>query len=52
VPTLLLAKTCRPDRVTEFGESQCLHGGLGQFPAMHLMTLAMAHAGRLGKYGA
>ncbi len=52
VPTLLLAKTCRPDRVTEFGESHCLHGGLGQFPAMHLMTLAMAHAGRLGKYGA
>jgi 2,3-bisphosphoglycerate-independent phosphoglycerate mutase len=52
VPTLLLAKTCRPDRVTEFGESQCLYGGLGQFQAMHLMTLAMAHAGRLGKYGA
>jgi 2,3-bisphosphoglycerate-independent phosphoglycerate mutase len=52
VPTLLLAKTCRPDRVTEFGESQCLYGGLGQFPAMHLMTLALAHAGRLGKYGA
>jgi 2,3-bisphosphoglycerate-independent phosphoglycerate mutase len=52
VPTLLLAQTCRPDRVTEFGESQCLYGGLGQFQAMHLMTLAMAHAGRLGKYGA
>jgi 2,3-bisphosphoglycerate-independent phosphoglycerate mutase len=52
VPTLLVAKTCRPDHVTEFGESQCLHGGLGQFPAMHVMTLAMAHAGRLGKYGA
>jgi 2,3-bisphosphoglycerate-independent phosphoglycerate mutase len=52
VPTLLLAKTCRPDHVTEFGESQCLRGGLGQFPAMYLMTLAMAHAGRLGKYGA
>jgi 2,3-bisphosphoglycerate-independent phosphoglycerate mutase len=52
VPTLLVAKMCRPDHVTEFGESQCLHGGLGQFQAMHLMTLAMAHAGRLGKYGA
>jgi 2,3-bisphosphoglycerate-independent phosphoglycerate mutase len=52
VPTLLLAKTCRPDPVTEFGESYCLHGGLGQFQAMYLLPLALAHAGRLGKYGA
>jgi 2,3-bisphosphoglycerate-independent phosphoglycerate mutase len=52
VPTLLWARTCRPDAVTEFGESYCLHGGLGQFQAKHLMTLAMAHAGRLGKFGA
>lgn len=53
VPTLLWAPaTCRADQVTEFGESYCLRGGLGQFQAMHLMTLAMAHAGRLGKFGA
>jgi 2,3-bisphosphoglycerate-independent phosphoglycerate mutase len=52
VPTLLWAKSCRPDAVTEYGESQCLRGGLGQFQALHLMTLALAHAGRLGKYGA
>jgi 2,3-bisphosphoglycerate-independent phosphoglycerate mutase len=52
VPTLLWAKTCRPDPVTEFGESYCLRGGLGQFPAMYLLPLALAHAGRLGKYGA
>ncbi len=52
VPTLLWAKTCRPDPVTEFGESQCLRGGLGQFEARYLLTLALAHAGRLGKYGA
>jgi len=52
VPTVLWAKTCRPDPVTEFGESNCLHGGLGQFQAMYLMPLALAHAGRLGKYGA
>lgn len=52
VPTILWAKTCRSDAVTKFGESQCLHGGLGQFPAMYLMSLALAHAGRLGKYGA
>jgi 2,3-bisphosphoglycerate-independent phosphoglycerate mutase len=52
VPTLLWARTCRTDGVSEFGEAQCLRGGLGQFQAMYLLTLALAHAGRLGKYGA
>lgn len=52
VPTLLLADTCRTDDVTEFNENACLRGGLGQFAAKHLMLLAMAHAKRLGKYGA
>jgi 2,3-bisphosphoglycerate-independent phosphoglycerate mutase len=52
VPTLLWAPTCRPDGVVEFGESYCLRGGLGQFQAIYLMPLAMAHARRLGKYGA
>lgn len=52
VPTLLLAETCRTDDVTHFNETACLRGGLGQFPAKYLMLLAMAHAGRLGKYGA
>ena len=52
VPTLLVAEACRPDGRTAFGERDCLGGGLGQFQAKHLMLLAMAHAGRLGKYGA
>ncbi|MBY0457268.1 MAG: phosphoglycerate mutase, partial [Gemmataceae bacterium] len=52
VPTLLLADLCRTDEVTQFSERACLRGGLGQFQSMHLMLLAMAHAGRLGKYGA
>lgn len=52
VPTILHSDTCRVDGVTEFGEEQCLRGGLGQFQAMYLMPLAMAHAKRLGKYGA
>lgn len=52
VPVLLAANNCRFDGSTEFGESQCLRGGLGQFEAKHLMLLAMAHAGRLEKYGA
>jgi 2,3-bisphosphoglycerate-independent phosphoglycerate mutase len=52
VPVVLCADSCRPDHVTEFGESQCLRGGLGQLQAMYLLPLAMAHAGRLSKYGA
>ncbi len=52
VPTLLVADNARTDEVTEFQERTCLRGGLGQFEAKHLMLLAMAHAGRLGKYGA
>jgi 2,3-bisphosphoglycerate-independent phosphoglycerate mutase len=52
VPVVLVAKACRADGVVEFGESQCLRGGLGQIKAKYLMPLAMAHAGRLGKYGA
>ncbi len=52
VPTLLWSRNCRTDEVTEFGESYCLRGGLGRFEAKYLMSLAMAHAGRLGKYGA
>jgi 2,3-bisphosphoglycerate-independent phosphoglycerate mutase len=38
--------------VTEFGEGACLRGGLGQFEAKYLMLLALAHAGRLAKFGA
>ncbi|MDA7977381.1 MAG: 2,3-bisphosphoglycerate-independent phosphoglycerate mutase [Pirellulales bacterium] len=52
VPTLLASAACRPDRCTEFSESACVQGGLGQFEAKYLMLLAMANAGRLGKFGA
>ena len=52
VPVVLAAETCRPDEVTGFGERACLRGGLGQLEARHLLPLAMAHAGRLAKFGA
>ena len=52
VPTLLVSDRCRTDDCESFSESEGLHGGLGQFEAKHLMTLALANAGRLGKYGA
>lgn len=53
VPVLFYSKTCRPDGIDSFGERACLGGGLGvRFPAYELMSLAMAHAGRLEKFGA
>jgi 2,3-bisphosphoglycerate-independent phosphoglycerate mutase len=52
VPLLLAARTCRPDAATSFGEAECLRGGLGQVEAKYLLPLALAHAGRLAKYGA
>lgn len=52
VPTLLVSDCCRTDDLLEFSESACLRGGLGQFEAKYLMLLALANAGRMGKYGA
>jgi 2,3-bisphosphoglycerate-independent phosphoglycerate mutase len=52
VPTLLVSDCCRPDGLTEFNESSCIRGGLGQFEAKYLMSLALANAGRMGKFGA
>lgn len=54
VPVLFWAPgvTRRNPDVTEFGESQCLRGALGQFIGVDLMKLITAHALRQAKYGA
>jgi 2,3-bisphosphoglycerate-independent phosphoglycerate mutase len=53
VPLLLHAPaTHLPDRTNAFGERECMAGGLGTFPASDLMTLMLAHANRLKKFGA
>ncbi len=52
VPALLYSKWCRPDRVGEFSESACVSGGLGRFSATQIMSLAMANALKLKKFGA
>ncbi len=52
VPTVLVSDVCRTDGCTTFGEHEALRGGLGQFEAKYLMPMALANAGRLGKYGA
>ncbi|MDR1268033.1 MAG: 2,3-bisphosphoglycerate-independent phosphoglycerate mutase [Planctomycetaceae bacterium] len=52
VPTLIVSDLARTDATEHYGERDAVYGGLGHFEAMYLMPLAMAHAGRLGKFGA
>ena len=53
VPFLLSApQLALPDVQTKFGERACAQGGLGTFHATECLPLALAHAGRLSKFGA
>lgn len=51
VPVLISSPWVRPTGAA-FGESQCRKGELGTFEGKQLMSLALAHAGRLAKFGA
>ncbi len=52
VPTLLWSPRAMPDTVQSFGERACAAGHLGVFHATNLLPQAMAHAGRLKRFGA
>ena len=52
VPTLLWSPTAMPDQVQSFGERACASGHFGVFHATNLIPQAMAHAGRLKRFGA
>ncbi len=52
VPVLLASRWCRPDGVQEFSERGCVQGGLGHILGKQILPLALAHAGRLAKFGA
>ena len=52
VPTLIVSDLARTDAKDEYSERAAVLGGLGQFEAMYIMPMAMAHAGKLGKFGA
>ncbi len=51
VPTLIASRWARPS-ADAFGESSCRGGDLGVMLGKDLMSLALAHAVRLDKYGA
>ncbi len=42
----------RSEGTAGFGESECAHGSIGSIRGCELMPLAVARAGRLGKFGA
>ncbi|MCK4315467.1 MAG: phosphoglycerate mutase, partial [Anaerolineae bacterium] len=52
LPVLLWSSYVRRDGVTQFGERPCMAGGLGHIQHPDLLPLAVAHAGRLAKFGA
>lgn len=52
VPTILWSKTAMPDQVQTYGERACASGHMGVFHATTLLPQAMAHAGRLTRFGA
>lgn len=52
VPVLLASDAALYGPATSFGETACSTGTLGPIKHINLMPLALAHAMRLGKYGA
>jgi 2,3-bisphosphoglycerate-independent phosphoglycerate mutase len=52
VPVLMSAPFLRGGDGGRFDEVSCRHGQIGTIPAKELLPLAMAHAGKLEKFGA
>ena len=52
VPTVIASERSIPLPGAQLTERSCTAGTLGQIPSSSLMALALAHAGRLAKFGA
>ena len=52
VPTLIASEWAIADAAQSFSERGCQQGSLGVLPSSALMSLALAHARRLDKFGA
>lgn len=51
VPFMLHSPISHGDGIDQFSERAFRNGSLGQFEAKHIMSLALAHAGKLQKFG-
>ncbi len=52
VPLLLHSKWTGGERSDGFSERTCARGSLGTIKAIHVMLMAMAHAGKMSRFGA
>lgn len=52
IPVLFKSKLDRPDSCEVFTERECLKGSFGRHLSKHLLPQALAHAGKLEKFGA
>ena len=52
VPVLINSKFVRKGLSNVFDEFECARGVLGTISALDLLPLALAHAGKIEKYGA
>ena len=51
VPVMLRSQLTVGSRVENFTENECAAGSIGRIPATDVMMLALAHAGKLRKFG-
>ena len=51
VPFMLNSRLTRGEGVPGFSERECRQGSIGRIPATQIMLLALAHAGKLTKFG-
>ena len=51
VPLMVNSESTRGDGVSVFTEKACAQGSLGRLDATDVMMLALAHSGKLAKYG-
>lgn len=51
VPLMIHSALTRGERMPRFSERSCGQGSIGRIPATQIMPLALAHAGKLTKYG-
>ena len=51
VPLMVHSSLTKGEGVSAFSERQCGAGSLGRIPATSVMMLALAHAGKLAKFG-
>lgn len=52
VPLMVVSKWARVKKHAKFSENECASGNIGAIEAVDLMSLLLAHAGRLKKFGA